>query len=53
MRHSAIALSGSQTDTSIAYGGLCSAEAAPEPNPYRRNLCSPGSLELGPVGMIR
>jgi hypothetical protein len=51
MRHSAIALSGPQMDSSIAWGGLCSPEAAPEPNPYHRNLCSPGSLELGRIGL--
>jgi hypothetical protein len=51
MRHSAIALSGPQTDSSNAQGGLGSPEAAPEPNPYRSNLCSPGSLEPGRIGL--
>ena len=51
MRHSAIALSGAQTNSSNVQGGLWLAKAAPEPNPYRRNLRSPGSLELGPIGL--
>jgi hypothetical protein len=46
MRHSAIALSGPQPDSSIAWGGLCLVEAAPEPDPFFCNSCSPGSLEL-------
>ena len=50
MRHSAIAVSGPQTDSSIVQGGLRSPKAATEPNPYHRNLRSPGSLELGPIG---
>ena len=50
MHHSAIVPSGPQTNSSIARG-LCSPEAAPEPKPYRRNLCS-GSLEPGRMGLI-
>jgi len=50
MRHSAIAVSGPQTDSSIVQGGLRSPKAATEPNPNHRNLRSSGSLELGPIG---
>jgi hypothetical protein len=50
MHHSAIVLNGPQTNSSIASGGLCSPEVAPEPKPYRRNLCS-GSLEPGRMAL--
>jgi hypothetical protein len=46
-----IALSGPQTYSSSVQGGLLLAEAATEPNTYRRNLCSRGSHELGPIGL--
>jgi hypothetical protein len=52
MRNSAIALSGAQTNSADVQGRLWWGKAAPEPNPYRRNLRSPGSPELGPMGVI-
>ena len=51
MRYSAIALSGAQNNSSNIQGGLWLTKAAPEPNPYRRNLRSRGSLEPGRIGM--
>lgn len=51
MRHSAIALSGPQTDSPIVQGGLWSLRATPEPDPFRRNLRRPGSVELSPIGL--
>ncbi len=48
MRHSAIAMSGAQTNFCNVQGGLLLGEAAP--NPQRRNLRIPASLELGPEG---
>ena len=50
MRHSAIALSGAQNNSSNIQGRPLLTNGAPEPNPYRRNLRSRGSLELGPIG---
>ena len=49
MRHSAITMRGVQTNSCNVQGGLLLGKAAPEPNPYRRNLRSPRSLELGPI----
>ena len=51
MRHSAITMSGAQTNSCNVQGGLLLGKAAPQPNPYRRNLRSPSSLELGPIGL--
>jgi hypothetical protein len=48
MRHSAIALSGPQTNTWIAYGGPCSAETAPEPNPIPSQSVQPRIARVGP-----
>lgn len=51
MRHTAIKISGAQTNYSnTVLGPLLSAKAAPEADPLRCNLRSPGSLELGPTG---
>ena len=49
MRYSAIALGGAYS--SNIQGGLWLTKGAPEPNPYRRNLRSRGSLEPGRMGM--
>jgi len=51
MRQSAIALSGPQTNSSNVRGRLWLGNAAPVPNPYRRNLRSRQSLELSPTGL--
>jgi hypothetical protein len=52
VRHSAIALSGAQTNSSNTQRGLWLGKDSSEANnPYRRNLRSPGSLELNPIGL--
>ena len=50
MRHSAIALSAASSNSSNIQGGSLLTRA-PEPNLYRRNLRSRGSLELVRIGM--
>ena len=49
MRHCAIALSGTQINSSIVQGELCSPKVAPERCTDRRNLRSRQSLELVPT----
>src|SRR5271155_977327 len=51
MRHFAIALRGAQANSSNVQRRRWLGNVAPEPNPYRRNLRNPGSLELGPIGL--
>ena len=51
MRHSSIELSGPQTYSSIVQGGPWSPRPRLSPTHSRRNLRSPGSLELDPNGL--
>jgi len=51
MRHFLIEPSGARTSSSNVKGRLWLGEAAPEPNRCRRNLRSPESLEVVPIGL--
>jgi hypothetical protein len=51
VRHSAIAPSGAQNNSLNLQGGLWLTKAVREPNSYRRQLHSPGALDLSLTGM--